>query len=223
VSGRSSGDGISGGSGDSGARGSSTSPRLSLEQQGRLLYLYIRQRDRLIRMARGALPVEAADDAEDLIQAVFSEAVQRCARAPSFRPGEGWLVRRLRSRVIDRYRERYRDRRSGVLSLDDVESWAGHLVAADRVASPDEVAVARVTVEQLLATVADPQDRAALQLRVEGLREADIARLLHLSYRTRQVRDRLARARRQVAAELETSCRETDGVRRGRTVNGPAA
>jgi DNA-directed RNA polymerase specialized sigma24 family protein len=213
MSDRSVGGDIHGGAQDGGSR-----PRLSFEQQARLLALYLREHDRMLRLAERALPAQDRDRAEDVVQTVFAEAAQRCATVPSFLPGEGWLHQRLRSRIADQHRQRYRDRRFGLRSLSDPDSRLICLTLADPGTPPDEEAIGRVTVRQLLATIPDARDRAALALRIEGLREADIARLLSLNHRTRQVREALTRARRRVLTRLEPPGRGGP-----RALDGPAA
>ncbi len=216
---------VSGSRGGDGFRGESATGRrpLDREQEGRLLYLYIRQRDRLIEMARRALPVHERDCADGVVQDVFAEAVGRCAAASSFLPDEGWLWRRVRSRITDRWRLSSRTRRSEPRSTPDADDSPGLLAPVERPASLDEATAAPVTVQELLATVPVPTDRAALQLRIEGLPDADIARLLQLDSRSRQVRDRLAWARWQVAAELAASSARADGAGRSARLEGPAA
>jgi len=196
VSGRPSDDGRSRGQGDGGCEHQPWSC-LSPEQQRRIESLYD-LRGRLIAFAGRSLPTDELDSAEDLVQALFVEATRRCRSSPGFLPAEGWLLCRLRSRIIDRYRRRDRERQHGLRRCPAPDAWAAQVVAAEQVVSPDEEAIANVRVEELLATIPDPKDRAALRLKTRGLREVDIARLLGIRYETREVRDRLARARRQV-------------------------
>jgi RNA polymerase sigma factor (sigma-70 family) len=159
------------------------------EAQGELHDLYAGQFEHLLAMAQRALPADA--DVEDLVQTVFEEALRTRRARPRFEPGVGWLKRRLRSRIADHYRRHAREqRRQGLLGLE-----------ADRVAlqpAADQAAVIRVYTEELLRTIPDPIDRAALALKLHQYRESEIAALLNLEQGTRQVRDRLARARKSV-------------------------
>jgi RNA polymerase sigma factor (sigma-70 family) len=215
VPGTSSDDGQPGGAGDAG-RGRRPWSSLGPDQQRRLESLY-GQYGRLIALATRSLPTDERDSAEDLVQAVFLEATARCCASPHFLPGKGWLLRRLRSRIVDRYRRRGRERKHGFYRSPAADPWTAQVVSAERAVSAEEEAVANIRVEELLATIPDPKDRAAIRLKIEGLQEADIARLLGVHYPTRQVRDRLARARRQV----KEAARRDGGP--DRRMGGPAA
>lgn len=217
--GKSSDDRDRGDSGSAGLRRSS-GPRLAIESRAWLRELYAGQRDRMVRMAERALPAGERVDAEDLVQTVFTEAARRCASSPTFSPGDGWVWQRLRSRIADLHRRRYRDRRAGLEPLADPERL---LLGWEPVAPPDEQAVERLAIEELLEAIADPADRAALALRLRGLREVEIAQLLNVDPRSRQVRDRLARARQQAAERLRAERLETERAAGGRALDGPAA
>jgi RNA polymerase sigma factor (sigma-70 family) len=196
VSDRPGGDGVRGEGTDGGAALPPPEARPRDVQRSSLVHLHAEHYDRLRRMAVRSLPAEDCDAAEDLVQTVFEEAMRRCLADPSFLPGLGWLRKRLASRIADRHRRTYRDRRLGLRSVSDLAVIPQGLLAAAQVASPEEDAVGRLTVERWIDRIPDPTDRAAVRLRMAGMREAEIARRLNLDPASRQVRDRLARVRR---------------------------
>src|SRR5262245_42531873 len=83
-------------------------PRLSEEQREWLADLHVRLFDRMRRIAIRSLP---PPDAEDVVQIVFAEALQAALELPQVRIGDGWLIRRLRSRIIDYHRRSSRQQR----------------------------------------------------------------------------------------------------------------
>lgn len=159
------------------------------EQRAHLTDLHARHFQRLVRMAERLLPPPHTANAEDVVQTVFAEALAASLRRPELRLGEGWLIRRLRSRIADHHRQSRRQQRL-VATLGS--AWATPTAL--------EIAIDRATVEELLATIPDRFDRLTLALRIHGYRESEIAARLSVSYEGRLVRDRMKRIRRRVAA-----------------------
>jgi RNA polymerase sigma factor (sigma-70 family) len=151
--------------------------------------LYERRYERMVRVARRALPPDCRADAEDIVQGVFLEALVRRVDQTRRALGDGWLRRRLRSRIADRYRCRERQRRL-------IEAAA----STERPQAVEEIAADRAAVDDLLAAIPDPNDRLTLALKVRGFREEEIAALLSVPYEGRAIRDRMQRVRKQVGA-----------------------
>jgi len=163
-------------------------PRLTAEQVRWLSDLAASQHTRLVRMAGRALPASDRTHAEDVVQTVFTEAVAASAGRPWIRIGAGWLVKRLRARIIDHHRRASRQQRLAAMPMADV------------VASVEDLAADRAAVDELLAAVPDSEDRLALAFKLYGYREAEIADMLSLPPEGRRVRDRMQRVRRLVGA-----------------------
>jgi DNA-directed RNA polymerase specialized sigma24 family protein len=161
-------------------------PPISVEQVQRLAELYASQGDRMRRMAARALPANSLVNAEDVVQTVFVEAIAASSKGQWVLIGEGWLIQRLRARILDQHRRLGRQQRRPAAA------------PVEPMASAEELAIDGAAVDELLAAIPDPRDRLALAFKLYGYREAEIARLLSVPYAGRQVRDRLRRVRRQV-------------------------
>lgn len=173
--------------------------RLQLgDEQRRLLeQLHEQTSNRMLRIAMRALPDANIVDAEDVVQTVFAEAAAAMADRPYLRTGEGWLIQRLRSRIGDHYRRQRRQQCLLAALVEDEPHQSAEDVVADRFA-----------VTELVETIPDRLDRMTLAARMQGYREADIARLLGLSLEGRQVRDRLRRIRKQLSATIRLATGE---------------
>ena len=142
----------------------------------------------MVRFCQRALPLGRLADAEDIVQSVFTEAVALRQRDPSRMLDDAWLMRRLRSRIVDAYRQRTREQRL-------LEAIAN----AERSVSVEDIAVDRARVADLLATIPDRRDRQTLILKLDGYREAEIAELMRCKPGGRPIRDGMQRVRRQAA------------------------
>lgn len=133
----------------------------------------------------------AADDAEDLVQDVFT-GLPRAARSFEGRSTfEHWLSRVATRTALMMLRQRRRERRDERMLGRLARQWSG----ADATA-------ARMDLEAALRTV-DEEFRIVFVLReVEGYSYEEIAELLGISAGTTRVR--LHRARRRLRAYLET-------------------
>ncbi|TMC13568.1 MAG: sigma-70 family RNA polymerase sigma factor [Chloroflexi bacterium] len=169
-------------------------PRLGEEQRRWLADLHARHYEPLLRMAGRALPPPSRANAEDVVQTVFLEAAAEAARRPSRRVGKGWLITRLRSRIVDHRR------RSGRQQRLLAAAAAADVTAPQAAPSAEEVVVARSRVDDLLATIPDRDDQLTLVFKLYGYSEAEIARRMSLGAAGRPVRDRLQRARKQMRA-----------------------
>jgi DNA-directed RNA polymerase specialized sigma24 family protein len=165
-------------------------PRLGEEQRRWLAELHAAQFEPMLRIAVRALPQPSWANAEDVVQTVFAEAANRAACRPGERVGTGWLIKRLRSRIVDLRRRVCRQQR--MLTA---------LALADLAPSPDDVAIDRSSAAELLASIPDEDDRRTLALKLSGFSEAEIARRMTLPPGSRQVRDRLLRLRRRVSRQ----------------------
>ncbi len=157
-----------------------------IEQERSLSDCFGRLQDRLLRMAQVSLPASSSVGPEDLVQTIFLEAWFDCLADPSFLPGDGWFFLRLRSRIVDCRRRHYREKRL---------ETAGPLPEPGP--SPEELAVHRLALEELMLTIPDPFDRVTLGLRIQGFPESEIAEMLNLPRNSRKVRDRLKRIRKR--------------------------
>jgi RNA polymerase sigma-70 factor (ECF subfamily) len=161
----------------------------------RLATLFDAHHRRLWRLARRL--VDDGEEARDLVQDAFLRAARHVATLP---PGEAaaeaWLVRTVVNLCHDR-RRRARVRRER--RRDAAASPAAGPGAAP---DPEAAAVARATVERVLAGL-PPRRRAVLLLsELEGQPVASVARLLGIARVT--VRWHLAKARADLAAALAT-------------------
>jgi RNA polymerase sigma factor (sigma-70 family) len=159
-----------------------------LAQQRWVAASYTRLIGRMTRIAQRSLPASSLASAEDLVQQVFEEAWRTCSGDPSFLPGDGWLIQRLRSRILDSFRRSRRESRPAPV-----------LALGSRTQSHEEVALANLTVEELIRHIPDPSDQLMLKLKMQGLTEREIAAIFNLRAEGRQVRDRLKRIRRQMS------------------------
>jgi RNA polymerase sigma factor (sigma-70 family) len=169
-------------------------PRLGEEQRRWLADLHAQHYEPLLRMAARALPPPSRANAEDVVQTVFLEAAAEASQRPSQRVGKGWLISRLRSRIVDHHR------RSGRQQRLVAAAAAADVTAPQAAPSAEEVVVARSGVDDLLATIPDRDDQLTLVFKLYGFSEAEIARRMSLGPAGRPVRDRLQRARKQVRA-----------------------
>lgn len=145
------------------------------------VYRYVRRRTR------------SREDAEDIAQTVFAEAVSGLELStPGSPPALAWLYTVARRRLIDQQR-RQGSPGARVISLD--EARLEHR-------SPDDygVGVARTLAEGIAALPREQQDVVVLKL-VEGRRFAEIA--THLGISEEACRARLSRALRTLRAHLE--------------------
>jgi DNA-directed RNA polymerase specialized sigma24 family protein len=169
-------------------------PRLGKEQGRLLARLHTRQFEPMVRMAARSLPPPSRANAEDIVQTVFAEAVATVVRRPTARIGEVWLIRRLRSRIIDYHRRAGRQRRL-------LTAVAGaEVVATEAAATAEEIVLDRSAVDALLATIPDRDDQFTLIFKLWGLSEAEIAARMSLPLEGRRVRDRLQKVRKQARA-----------------------
>ena len=125
------------------------------------------------------------EEARDLVQETFL----RAARHPESVAGEPWLVRTLVNLCRDRYRRLA------------VRSKAREELTREERSDPEEIQVARVTVQAALSRLA-PRRRAAIVLcEIEGRPVKEVARLLGVAEVT--VRWHLLAARRELARLLQ--------------------
>ena len=166
--------------------------RLTTEQQRELTQLYELHRARLIRFAERSLPGTAVHRPEDMAQIVFAEAAIALANG-EVSLDASWLFGRMRSRLVDQWRRADRQR---VVELEGADDAVDLL--RDPAQTPEEEVLGRDYVERLIAVVLDPTDREALRYHLEGYREREIAALMSLDYKRRQVRERIKRATKQL-------------------------
>ncbi len=154
----------------------------------RLAALFDSHSIRLYRLARRLSG--DADEARDLVQETFLRAARHPGRIPSdATAGEAWLVRVLVNLCRDGWRRQAVRRSAQELPLP-----------ASMGPDPEAAAVARATVNTVLATL-PPRRRAVIVLHhLEERGTAEIAALLGISQVT--VRWHLAAARRQLALLL---------------------
>jgi len=180
-------------------------PLLTPEQVRRLAELYASHSDLMLRIAARALPASGSVSADDVVQTVFLEAVAASSDRPWVHIGAGWLIQRLRARILDQHRRAGRQQR-----------LLAAVASVEHPSSAEDVALDGAAVQELLAAVPDPYDRLTLALRLSGYREAEVARLLSIPYERRQVRDRMRRVRAQVDA-LRSGARGPESRASGRT------
>jgi RNA polymerase sigma-70 factor (ECF subfamily) len=155
----------------------------------RLAALFDAHERRLYRLARRLAPNR--DDARDLVQETFL----RAARSPNAVPSgvkneEAWLVRVLVNVCHDQWRKTAVRRNT---PIDELLPRSPH---------PESALLARRAVWQALDRLS-PRRRAVIVMHeLEGLPPGDIAALLGVNRVT--VRWHLSRARRELAAILET-------------------
>jgi RNA polymerase sigma factor (sigma-70 family) len=145
------------------------------------IYRYVRRRTR------------SREDAEDITQTVFTEAISGLElAAPNSPPVLAWLYTVAQRRLIDQQR-RQNPSVARVISLD--EARLEHR-------SPDDygVDVARTLAAGIAALPREQQDVVVLKI-VEGRRFAEIA--AHLGVSEEACRARLSRALRTLRAHLE--------------------
>jgi RNA polymerase sigma factor (sigma-70 family) len=169
-------------------------PQLGEEQGQWLADLYARQFEPMVRRAARKLPPPSHANAEEVVQTVFAEAAAAASRCPAVRIGEGWLTRRLRSRIVDYHRRAGRQQRL----LGAVASVEAASIESARWA--EEIVVDRSAVDALLAAIPDPDDQLTLAFKLYGYSEAEIATRMSLGPQGRPVRDRMQRIRRQARA-----------------------
>jgi RNA polymerase sigma factor (sigma-70 family) len=165
---------------------------LTSEQQRALTELYELHYKRLVRFAERSLPATAVHRPEDMAQVVFTEAALALS-AGHASLGAGWLYDRMRSRIVDQWRRADRQRVVEPEGADDAVE-----LLRDPAQTPEEEVVGRDYVERLLAVVLHPTDREALRYRLAGYSEREIAALMSLDYKRRQVRERIKRAAKQL-------------------------
>lgn len=132
------------------------------------------------------------EEARDLVQETFLRAARQPGAVPEGEPsGEAWLVRTLVNLSRDRYRRlAVRSRAREELTREGRDSRDGR-------AHPEDVQVARATVQAALARLS-PRRRAVLVLHeLEERPVRDVARLLGVTEVT--VRWHLLAARREMA------------------------
>lgn len=162
----------------------------------RLGELFDAHHGRLYRLARRL--ASDAEEAHDLVQESFLRAARHVHRLPASEQGaEAWLVRTLVNLCRDRYRRGAVRRRAA----DTV------LAVAPPLEDSEQRLVARAAVRAALATL-DARRRAVVVLHeLEDRPMREVARLLGISPVT--ARWHLAKARRQLAAELAPPSEET--------------
>jgi len=146
------------------------------------VYRYVRRRTR------------SREDAEDLTQSVFTEAISGLGRAAaSSQPVLAWLYTVARRRLIDERRRRLRAPSAGVISLDAVR--------LERRSESDYGPNLARTLARAIATLPADQQRVVVLKVVEGRRFAEIAGGLGITEEA--CRARLSRALRTLRAHLE--------------------
>lgn len=159
--------------------------------------LLARHRDAVYRLVRAR--VGAADEAEDLVQEVFASAHRALRRYDPGRPLRTWLLGIAINRCRDWGRRRaVRAVFANALSLGgEALEVAADQPGADRIAD-DRAALARTwrAIAALPAHLAEP----LLLTAVEGLPQAEAARLLGIS--AKAVETRVARARARLRTLL---------------------
>jgi len=139
------------------------------------------------------------EEARDLVQEAFLRAARQPRAVPEGEPGgEAWLVRTLVNLCRDRYRRlSVRSRARQDLAREGMRPRS----------HPEDVQVARATVQAALARLS-PRRRAAIVLHeLEGQPVREVARLLGITEVT--VRWHLLVARRELARELAPAKGET--------------
>ncbi|HWM86599.1 MAG TPA: sigma-70 family RNA polymerase sigma factor [Kofleriaceae bacterium] len=160
--------------------------------RGALARLYDRYAPML--MAVGVRMLGVRGEAEDLVHDVFLEAWQR---ASTYDPARGsvrtWLLVRLRSRALDRFRSRSRQNASPVEEPDQLEERA--VREEDPALAPDRTAVRRA-LESLSS-----EQRVVLELGYfHGLSSSEIA--LHIGVPIGTVKSRVANGLARLRAGL---------------------
>jgi RNA polymerase sigma-70 factor (ECF subfamily) len=153
-----------------------------------------------ILMAVGLRVLGVRGEAEDLVHDVFLEAWQRAA---GYDPARGsvrtWLLVRLRSRALDRYRARSRSKLSPAAPPQDQEERP--MRGEDPELAPDRAAVRRA-----LQTLSSEQ-RVVLELGYfHGLSSSEIA--LHIGVPIGTVKSRAAHGLARLRAGLVPGVRE---------------
>jgi RNA polymerase sigma factor (sigma-70 family) len=189
-------------------------PRLGEQQRRWLADLHAQHYEAMLRMAARALPAPSRANAEDLVQTVFAEAAATVLRRPTARIEEGWLIRRLRSRIIDYHRRAGRQRR--LIAAASTEA-----ASAPAAPSADEIVVDRSAVDDLLAAIPDPGDQLTLVFKLWGLSEAEIARRMSLGAEGRPVRNRLEQIKKRARAAQTADQRPPARVLACATCAGP--
>ena len=156
--------------------------------------VFLRFANRLVGLPRGHLDAGRARKVapEDLVQWAYKSFFVR-QRGGGLEVG-GWdglwglltvITLRKCADQAERYAAGKRDVRREVGQGADSTAPAAWQAAVDRDPSPDEAAVMAETVEALFRSVADPGERAVLELSLQG-------------YSTQEISDKLGRAERTV-------------------------
>jgi RNA polymerase sigma-70 factor (ECF subfamily) len=138
-------------------------------------------------------PVKA--DVDDLLQEVFIKALRQGERWKKVGQPRAWLFEVTRNTLIDHLRSAHQH-----LPLpDDLDSWPEQDGAAQAVDSLAQACLPRVLSEL------DPQDREAIELcDLQGMAQADFARLKQLSLPA--AKSRVQRARKRMRERMTLAC-----------------
>lgn len=148
------------------------------------------------------------DDALDLSQEAFARAFRARATIDAQRPFFPWLYQIIRRLCFNHMRDQRAHRRK----LETAGSWLADTTMGARPPSPERELERAELRERVAAAIRQlpAREREALVLReFEELRYREIAELLRIPIGT--VMSRLYRARRSLAAVLETACAGPDG------------
>ena len=158
-----------------------------------LLHLWARHEGELRRWLLARLPSHA--EVDDLLQDVFIKALRQGGRLDVVRHSRAWLFEVTRNTLIDHLRQG----NDHTPLPEDIEQWPEPV--ADR---PAVDALAQACLPRVLSEL-DPQDREAIELcDLQGMAQAEFARLKNLSLPA--AKSRVQRARRRMRERMTTAC-----------------
>lgn len=158
-----------------------------------LLHLWARHEAELRRWLLARLPSRA--EVDDLLQDVFIKALRQGGRLDAVRHSRAWLFEVTRNTLIDHLRKG----NAPIPLPEDIEQWP------EQASDPSAVdALAQACLPRVLSEL-DPQDREAIELcDLQGMAQADFARLKQLSLSA--AKSRVQRARRRMREHMACAC-----------------
>ena len=158
-----------------------------------VLTLWSRHEAELRRWLLSRAPVRS--DVDDLLQDVFLKTLQQGERLAAIAQPRAWLFEVTRNTLTDRLRVS----RHSLPLPDDLGELPASAESEDPVDSLAQACLPRVLSEL------DPQDREAIELcDLQGMAQAEYARLKHLSLPA--AKSRVQRARQRMREQMTTAC-----------------
>ena len=186
--------------------------RLRSGEDGAAREVFIRFAGRLVGLARRHLDARLAVkvDPEDVVQSAYKSFFVR-HRDGGLEVGSwdglwGVLTVITLRKCADRaayYRAEKRDVGREAAAAADDSALPGAALALDREPRPDEAAALAETVEALFRAAADPDERAILELSLQGFTAAEISQRLDRAERSvRRLRERIRKRLERMQADV---------------------